>query len=151
MSVFQQRLFKGCKKQTNKKVEYKMGNFYEMIAEMKENETITTTGHTFNIQKRMGVLKYVTDEGNVDTLHGNEGVVVQLDNMNRYDWKKAKKEEFVQLTDWNEIVQLFLDRETLYVDTTKEEANRWTPVDNFSIQDFDDIFRLTKFYKKVVR
>lgn len=129
-----------------------MKNFYELISTMKNGEVIKSKNtHNFRIRKDFGTLEYIDAEGNVDKSLGADGLVTQLDNMNLSTWEKEVEEEFVQVTDWNEIQRMFTSGDVVYVDGDKEEASRWTPVEEFSINDFDDLFRLTKFFKKVVR
>jgi hypothetical protein len=130
-----------------------MGNFYEMIAEMKDKDIIKVKSggiYSFRIQKQDGVLYYIDSEGNTSKVHGKDGMVYCLDNMNGMEWVKVPKEEYVRLTDWNEIAEMFNSSETLYVGMEKEEINRWSEVDTIGITDFDDIFDVKKFYKKVV-
>lgn len=127
-----------------------MGNFYEMIKDMKNGDIIESVkgGWTdYRIQKISGVLKYIDKDGYVNTALGRKGVVIQLDNMNEITW--SKKPEYVQLDSIDEIANLLRSGETIYIDSSKKGVTRRTELNELNITDIEDVFIYSIFYRKL--
>ncbi len=121
-----------------------MGNLYEMMGKMKDGDVITSEFFSTDITRRSGAF-YYSDGKKVLFGWGSDGFLTAYDHLEMHEWKL--KDEYVEI-DFNEVAERINACEDVFIDSAKRKIGRFTELSDTSIRDFDDIFRLTKFYKK---
>lgn len=127
-----------------------MGNLFEILKKMKDGEIITgTAGYVSDIKKDRGAFIHVNEEGETLTHYGTNGYLINFDGYNVGTWKIKKDEpEYIEI-DLLEVKARLQAGKVVYMDHDKKEIYRYTDLaDDWSINDFEDVFVLTAYYKK---
>lgn len=121
-----------------------MGNYYEMLGQMKDGDFIESEGYPLDIKKSNGSFFYSLD-GALQTTWGINGRVVNHTKQEEETWKKI--DSYIEI-DLNEVANRIREGKDVYVDDNKKLIGSLDDLGGYHIHDFEDAFLYTQYFKK---